>query len=147
MTLIEIKNQLITFFLKTDTFISPKDLKSIKVSKNQEFIKNELVSSVLDDMEKDGMIKKIIPNVASTEYSYSATNILPFSMLGQTIEIGSQTAELVAEIVNQYNESTGNKSEVVDKLNITEMDIQKLGIITAQLLNGLDGEPPQEKNE
>lgn len=147
MTLTEIKNQLITFFLKNDTFFSPKDLKSIKVSKNQEFIKNELVSSVLDQMEKDGMIKKITPNTVSTDYNYSATNILPFSMLGQTVEIGAQTAELISEIVNQYNESSGNKSEIVDKLNITEMDIQKLGIITAQLLNGLDGESQEEKDE
>jgi hypothetical protein len=137
MTLIEIRNQIFTHFLKSDTFALPNDLKKVKVGKNQEEFKQELVTQVLTDMQEDGLCGEI-SNPATGEIK-AFVMAGPLGQNGQDVSISNQTAELVAEIINQYLASQDQEG-VVDKLNINEGDIQNLAIITAQLLNGLDGD-------
>jgi len=139
MTLMEIKNQLLTFFLKNDTFVlaEESDLKKIKTNSHQETVKKDIISSVLDELAKDGLVVKVINDQQRT-VCYSL--IAPFASFSQNIEISAQTAELITEILNQYFQSKNQTDYIVDKLNINEFDIQQLAILTAQLLNNLDSD-------
>ena len=141
MTLIEVRNQIVTHYLKNDTFFIPEDLKKIKVGKNQDVHKEKIVVAVLQDLAKDDICREIVDAATKNAVAYIIT--VPFNQNGQQVDISPQTAELVAEIVNQYNQSLENDQDPTDKLNINEFDIQQLALITAQLLNNLD----QDKNE
>jgi hypothetical protein len=138
MTLIEVRNQIFTHFLKTDTFVFPDDLRKIKVGKNQESFKNELITSVLVDMQEDGLCNEISDQTTGVPKAFVMAG--PLGQNGQDVPISNKTAELIAEIINQYLASKGQEEGVVDKLNINEQDIQNLAIITAQVLNGLDND-------
>lgn len=135
MTLVEIQNQIVTQFMKADTFSIPVDLKYIKVSKNQESIKEDIVRTVCLNLCEKGLCEVII----SLDDKVSFVLTSPLGSEGQDIQISLYTAELLSQIINQYREALGQSEGFVDKLNITEVDIQNLCVICAQLLNNQDG--------
>lgn len=134
MTLVEIRNQLITQFLKSDT-LSLKYLTSkIKVSKNQEKIKENLIKSVLDDMVEDGFCNRI--NGAEDDFVYVSS--VPFGTHGQNVNISYSTAEIIATILEQYAASRKIDDLTVNKLELKESDLLNLCIVCAQLLESQD---------
>lgn len=144
MTLVEIKNQLFTHFLKSNTFSLSTDLKRIKVDKDQDDHKHDIILTVLRKMEQEGKVQ--IVNPLNLDKPIIAVLSNPWTYDVQQVLIGNQTAELVAEIINQYREASGITEGLVDKTQITEGDIQTLAIITAQMLNAQD-EDPEERED
>lgn len=143
MTIADIKNQLFSFFIKNDIFIIDSDLKKIKVTKTPDVLKKSIIIAALDSLEEEGVVSQLKDENKIIGYMSN----VPLSQLSQQIEIGSQTSELIGEIVNQFYASEGVKDIAVDKMHITEYDIQQLAIITAKLLNNLDAEDTENEDE
>lgn len=136
MTLLEIKNQLLTFFAQGDTFYIPKDSKSIKVGKNQEKHKEQILEEVLRVLTEEGFCSAI-KNKEGIVDSFIMN--IPMIQQGYDINISLITANLVGEIINQFANATGNKAMLTDKTSINESDIQNLCVICAQLADSQDG--------
>jgi ERCC4-type nuclease len=143
MTNTEIQNQLVGFFLKNDTFKIPEDYKKIKVSKNQEDIKEALVKNALNEL----VLTKFLHLIRKEDENKTVAYILnyPLGFEGQEVKISMQTAEALGELLNQYKEALNLKDQApTDKLNINDFDIQQLVVICAQLLNNQDTEKEDE---
>jgi len=142
MTLIEIRNQIFSFFIKKTTFSFSKDLHSINVAPEQIANKLDLVRTVFESMEADNILKIVKDEAGKPQL---VVLISPWNYDGQKITIGNQTAELIGEVVNQWREANGIKDGLVDKMSINEFDIQTLVAITADLLNGQDMDEDERK--
>lgn len=134
MTIIELQNQIHSHFLLNDTFVFPDDVKKIKVDKHQIQAKENIVLSVLKIFEE----AKMVLSSKIDDKTIHFTVYTPIGSDGQEVKISQVTAELVAEIVNQYRSANQISGGLVDKLNITDRDIQTLGIICTELMKSLD---------
>lgn len=134
MTIIEIQNQIHSVFLKTDTFVFPDDVKKITVDKHQISSREGLVQKVLSIFEEKKMLISYPGSDGKTNYTLFA----PLGSEGQEVAVSQSTAELLSEIVNQYRRANNIEGGMVDKLNISERDIQSVCLICTQLLNSMD---------
>lgn len=139
MNIIEIKNQLIAHFLKEDTFSFKSHLKGIKVSKNQEDFKFDLVFSVLFALEEAGLI---LGSGADDDQTLAFTLQAPLGSLDQQVIVSGFTANAVGDIINEYRTALGIKDGTCDKLALCDMDIQNLCHIIGQLTQGVDQRKP-----
>lgn len=133
MTLVEIKNQLVGHFLKEDTFSLKDHLKTIKVGKGQDKNKEGMVFGVLMKLEEEGLIMG-----SQNEENISFTLFRPLGSEGHQVMVSTGTANMIADIVNDYREAIGISGGVCDKLDITDLDLQNLCYINAQLMQGVD---------
>lgn len=136
MKLVEVQNQIFSFYLSNDTFFVEKDIKRVKVSDNQEKIKRELVIAVLEHMAQDGFCVRVSTGDVLTGDCYVLA--VPFGSEGQNIEISNNTAELIAEFLTQFMSANDIKDYAIDKFNIKEQDLQNLIAICTQLLSTQD---------
>lgn len=138
MNLIEIKNQLVTFFIKNDTFnlSEEKHLNKIKVNSTQESIKKHIIISACKDLVESGMIKEVFDNQTLVGFIL----VSPLNSYPQQIDISAVTGEMIANIINQYLDSQNIKEYRADALNINEGDINQIVMLTAELLNNLDSD-------
>jgi hypothetical protein len=141
MTLIEIRNQIFSFFIKNTTFSFSKDLSLIKVAPEQEDNKEDLLRIVFEGMETDNLLRIVKDEKGKIQLAVLNS---PWNYDGQKVVLGNQTAELIGEIINQWRDANEIRDGLVDKLNITEFDIQTLIGITADLLNGHAQEEEEE---
>lgn len=131
MNLVEVRNQLFSHFIENDTFLYPKDVSSIKVDDEQSKFAGKIVKRVLDTMVTDNVVDVV--EIDNSTLAYITT--LPLAADHQEVTISANTANLIAEVINQYQESAEATDYYADKFNITDSDMQAiLGILT-QLLN------------
>lgn len=134
MKLLEIRNQLVSHFMKVgDTFSLNDDLKSIRVDKKQEKYKRELVQCAFQLLEESKFVAKCVvgDNVIYGQECAVGEN-------GQTIEISSYTGETIARIINDYREALNIKEGAVDALAVNEDNLQMLIQILVSLLNNVE---------
>ena len=135
MTLTEIRNQLIGHLIKKDQFSLKDDCSSIKVSKDQIAIKNDLIKLTFKDLEKGGMVMK-------TNLDGEDLWILefPLGQQGQQVRLSFEAANAVADLLNQFKEVLGNgkNTQPTEVLNITEQDIIQMVMMCRQLLEKED---------
>lgn len=141
LTLIDIKNGLLTHFMGASTYTVEDDTESLfKVDPKEDGpdfaarIKDIVVVG-LDELAALGLIKR----VASGFYVLCA----PLMQVNQSVVISPLTAWMLADLVNHWVESTGERKEtgyVVNKLVITDRDVAALCHISQTLL-GAKTEP------
>lgn len=129
MTLLEIKNQVLIFFSKNNTFFA-QDFNKILLDPNQEDIREGLITQVLNDLVEEGYCREIL-DASGNVVAHSL--IMPQYMQFQQVEISNSTAALIGEIFEQYSKGT-KQSMHIDILNLKEEDIQNLCLIIAQLI-------------
>ncbi len=144
MTLIEIKNQLLGHFTQFDTFSIPKQYKTVKVGEEQEKHREQIVTLVLKQMAKDGLIEPV-ENKEGIIDTYVL--IYPVTHQRYDINVSLTTSNLIGEIINQFANSTGNKAMIADKSKIIEEDLQNLCIICAQLANTQDDDDDNSEDK
>ena len=126
MTLLEIKNLLISHFISSATFNIEDDLESIKLSddeKGGDFVnhKGEIVKFALKELEKAGLVAEVSPGIFVLQQ--------PLTNLPQSVVISPFTALMIADLVNQWMKISGEQKKtgyVVNKMQITNQDIVKL---------------------
>lgn len=131
MTLVDISNQIIENLVKSEKF-TRSDFDNIKIPKDIEDDRENLVLNALSALEDDGFIIKISSNL------WLLT--IPIGTNGQNVTIGLKCANAIASTINPYLESRGSEHRV-DKLNILEEDIIALIQIIGELLNDDPIEP------
>lgn len=146
MTLVDIKNSLLSHFLNSSTFNLETDLASVKVNRKEdgdEFVdsKIDVVRYALDDMVKLGLVAKVKESL----YVLSG----PLNQINQTVVIGPMTAMMVADMVNGWTNDTGEMKETgyaVNKLSVTDRDIAALcHICHVMLSNDMDDDESEEE--
>ncbi len=133
MTIISIRNQVLTILIKNGMFIMDSDVKAIKVPKQLIPIKPQLIEVAMDLLEKSLYVTKVV----TTDNTYW---VLQGDMASkeQSILLSPYTAEAIANIINQYREAMHIAGGECDKLNILEEDLQSLVIICGTLLNNVE---------
>ena len=131
MTLLEIRNQIVSCFIEKDTFVIPDDLKKIEVSDYQKSTKLELVQLALSEL-KEAKFCQAILSLDKEKAVYVLSE--PIYSGGQQVMISMPTANAVAETVNTYAESLSDERFICNKMAVTDRDIQFLCIIINNLL-------------
>lgn len=143
MTLVDIKNALLSHFLACPTFNVTEDLGIFKLNPKEvepNFIDNlaEIVTFGLEDLSKLGIVAKVKDGLYIL--------VQPLNQLNQTVVVSPVTSLMIADIVNGWTTNTGEQKEtgyVVNKLSITDRDLQALCSICHTLLS-FDDEPFEE---
>lgn len=138
MTLIDIKNALLSHFISYSVFDLKEDLRRIKTDPSDTGFTANLEAITLYGLQE--LVKiNIIAQVTTTAFVL----IQPVTQLSQTVVVDPFTALMLADLVNGWTETSGEQKEtgyVVNKLGITNKDIYALCQITATLLSS-DDEP------
>lgn len=142
MTLLDISDKLLQFFKENDVFTFSTDFKKIiPISTNLE-LDHSIVLISLNKLVEIKMISHLALT-PTDDYPRSLKRdswILerPLSHYNQTIELTPAATFAIAEVVN----SVGEKSVMVDALQIKERDILNLCQLAYNLLH-----PPEQKDQ
>lgn len=129
MTLAEVKNQILSHFIKVTVFTVPDDLIHVEVPSELTEFKEELVKAALIDLEQAGMTRRVsTPTRAAWVLTRSLTSFT------QQVTLGPLCAELAAELINNYRTANGVVNHVCDKTALNENDIMNLIDICHELL-------------
>ncbi len=147
MTIVDIRNQIISHFFTNDTFSLKFDISKIQVGENQEPCKETLIYQVFAGLQSQDAVT-IIQDVNDTIFVLNDS----FANSTQTLTISGVTANAVGEAINQYRDAVGIEDNACNKLSITEKDILNLCIICGDLLEAdfqelMDQEEGDEDDE
>jgi len=143
MTLANIRTQLLSHFLESDTFFS-KDLEKIKVNKELEDSKKSMVQEALKDLEANKIVKKL----TSSNLEDGDVWILESKLdaHGQQVYLSLPISSAISETINTFIEANKLGEEKSNPLNLSERDIGALLGIINELLEDSD-EENDEKEE
>ncbi len=131
MTLLDINNQLIEFFLQNEKFSINENLKGISVPEEYIEYTKQLIVSSLDSLVSTGVLVKLSDDIYILKQ--------PINNFTQSIIISPNIASAIADKCNMMTEDGDETSA----LNITEGDIVKLLIIIDTLLEETGAEPKE----
>jgi hypothetical protein len=147
MTLLSIKTQLLSHFLENDTF-QEGDFVKIKVAKNLEKFKNDLIRKSLKDLEDSKIVKSLVADAPTNEadVKFDAWILeLPLAAHGQQIYVSLPLAGAISETINTFMEANKLDAEKSNPLSLSERDIAVLLGIINELLEGQDDEEKDEE--
>ncbi len=136
-TILDIKNELFTFFAKNEKFILPDQLEEILPGSNEKVSDTEIVKAALEYFVTSGIVKKFVftelvgkgakaKNVEKSGYILEKK----LTEYDQTITISGQLAAFIAATNNSFKE----KDEILcNPLAIVPADIENLIILVGQL--------------
>lgn len=136
MTIVDVKNQLISHFL-TRTYFAPADYSTLKIAADLEEHRDSLIRAAFGELEKADMVKGLIEGDGTMSWILTR----PFSDFIQEVPISPQAAELVANTVNQFIAANDLDWPMVDKMDMEEADLIALVQVVRELLehNALQG--------
>ena len=141
MTILAVKNQLVTYFLSNDTFEFGKNQLDIEFDKPSIDFREDLTRLALAELEISGIVKKIT-HPAEREIWVL---VQPIHSFIQNVQVGPLVSSIIADTINHYNELQGIDMEC-NKTHIEEQDILRLiGII--QMLGDFAEEESDEEGE
>ena len=140
MTIVEIKNQIITHFGDKNSFNIETDGGKIELSEDLASFRADVIKAVMTDLEGVGMIKRI----ATTQDLWVLTQ--SFGSFSQNVTISAGVGEVIADQINWFREGNDITDDVCDKTNITESDLLMLCNIIVSILENGDEEPDYESN-
>lgn len=124
MTLLHVKNLLLSHFLNNDTFSVVNDLAliNLKDDDNEELAPfgAQLVREALKDFATQGIVRLIDP---ATELFIIAQ---PIASYPQQVTISPMCAEMLADSINAFAKGAGIKGVICNKLALQEQDIMSL---------------------
>ena len=132
MTVFDASVKVYEWFSKNDSFCESDFLKILTISETPEADRASVLAS-LETFEKAEMIKKI--NYKDNNYWILSK---AFSSMNQDLSITSNTAIIIAQLINQYCDMIESDSDRCDPSRITEKDIKNiLYILTEMTLDKL----------
>lgn len=147
MTLVDIKNALLSHFVSSSTFDVIQDTATFKIDPKEvgdDFVSNlpAIVTVALEDLVRLGILAR------AREGLYVL--VQPLTQINQTIVLSPFTALMLADMVNGWAEKTGEMKEtgyVVNKLAITDRDVNALCQICGILLSQNDELEEDDEDE
>jgi len=141
MTLLDIQNQIVSYFFEQDSISPSKIISRIEFSDDFENDdeKRSAINLVFEKLEKAGLVSKI----SADKFMLNAS----FESNVQTVEIYPETAIMLANFVNTYSEASNIEGEEVDILSINDSDIRNACHIGNLLLNVLSSKAQKDKDE
>jgi len=129
MTILSVKNQLITHFLSNDVFEFSKHWTQIELDKEVVGFREDLIRSACQELEDLKIIQKL-----KAEDSMKEIWILvkPINTMVQSVTVGPLVSTLLADIINSYNKIEKISAET-DKTNLQEGDLLRLVEIIGNL--------------
>lgn len=138
MTIVDIKNQLISHYFDNDSFDLAEDGPKLTLSDDLEAARPHVVTSVLDELEEMKMVKRI----KGTDVWLLTQS---FDSFNQTVVLSAAASEILADTINWFREENEIEADLVDKTKLTEHDIMNLVNICHVLLD--DGDEIDEDDE
>lgn len=134
MTILSVKNQLLTHFMQHDVFDFSKHSLEIKFDKEVAAFREQMVTAACEELEKLGLVRKM-----QDQDSLRIIWVLvqPLSAYQQQVIINPLTANMVALAVNHYNEIEQLDGRC-DMSKIDELDILRLVQIIGNLEEDLE---------
>lgn len=133
MTIVDIKNQLISHLFDNDSFDLAQDGPKLTLSDDLEPVRPEVIASVLGELEDMKMVKKV---------AFGARDVWlltqPFDSFSQTMVLSAAASEIIAETINSFRDANEIEADICDKTKISEADIINLVNICHVLLDGSD---------
>lgn len=126
MTLLDVRNQIVSHFCKNDTF-ALENFKDIKVDDKFENDKDDLIIAALDNLESMNLIRGVSENLWIL--------INPLNSAGQEVHLSMNVCNAIAETINAFMDANEIKEVKVDSLDIQERDIVELLSIIGEILN------------
>lgn len=143
MTIVEIKNQVLTHFFNNTIFSLSSDSQKIELDDDLKPLTEEVVRTVLVDLENLGLIKKVAS--AQKEIWILTQSLTAFN---QNVTITAATAEMISDTINSFREANEISGDISDKTKITEADIINLVNISHIMAETpLDDEEFEDDNE
>lgn len=143
MTIVEIKNQVLTHFFNNTIFSLSSDSQKIELDDDLKPLTEEVVRTVLVDLENLGLIKKVAS--AQKEIWILTQSLTAFN---QNVTITAATAEMISDTINSFREANEISGDISDKTKITEADIINLVNISHIMAETpLDDEESEDDNE
>jgi hypothetical protein len=142
MTIVEIKNQLISHFYEQTVFDMETDGPKINLPEELNGSRREVISTVLADLASRGMVIRVdSPDKSIWLLTQS------FDSFNQQIVIGAACAEAISETINDFRDANEIPGDLSDKTKITEADIMNLINIIYVLLDNEDQMLSEEEPE
>ena len=127
MTVFDASIKVYEWFSKNDSFCESDFIKILTISETPEADRASVLAS-LENFEKAEMIKKI----SYKDHNYWILS-KSFSTMNQDISITSNTAIIIAQLINQYCDALESDSDRCDPSNITEKDIKNILYILTEM--------------
>ncbi len=140
MTLLQVKNQLITLFFSQDSFEFKRDQLKVEFDKDSADFREPLLREALTDLEKLGIVKKMVVGEEPDLKRESWILAQPLFTFNQSVTVSSLAASVVADTINQIADIF-ELNLSCDKTQLTEQDLLKLCAIIDHLMDGEDDEP------
>lgn len=134
MTILQVKNQLISHFFSNDTFEFEKHQLMVEFEKDVASFRAEMLKAALTELEQVGVVKKMA--IEGREMWVLTQSMHSFN---QQVVISPICAELIANTVNAVNEIQNIDVEC-DKTKIDEQDLMRLVQIVEDMLEDDDDE-------
>lgn len=129
MTILTIKNQLLTHFMSHDTFDFSRHALELEFDKELAGFREQMVTAACEELEKMGLVKKMLANDSAKEIWVL---VQPLAAFQQQVIISPITANMVALTVNHHNEMDEIEGRC-DMTKIDEADILRLVQIVGDL--------------
>jgi hypothetical protein len=130
MTIVDIKNQIISHLFDNDSFDLEVDGPKLTLSDDLLSVRDEVITTVMGELEDMKMIRR----VASGEKDVWLLT-QPFDSFSQSIILGASTSEILADTINSFRDANDIDADVCDKTKISEHDILNLLNICHALLD------------
>lgn len=140
MTILTVKNQLVTHFLQHDTFDFSRHALDIEFDKEVVGFREEMVHAACVELEQLGLIKKV---VSDSREKQIWVLVQPLVAAQQSVVLGPLVSEIIGNVINHYNEIE-ELDERCDKTKISELDILRLVQIIQNYEDEDDGTIPPE---
>ncbi len=130
MTLLDIRNQIISCLLAKDTFSLEDDLAGVQMKLKDEGsndLSKDLVKTALAELEEIGMVRRI-----EDREMWILSG--PLNVGGQDVHISMELANGIAEVVNSFLKANGEENNLSDPLAIHSGDLQFLLKIIGDLM-------------
>ena len=132
MTLLDVQNQIVSHFSNSgSSFSLAANLAAIKVTKPFEEHKEKMVSAVMAELEKGGMVKELTAGV------WVLTS--PLGSNGQQVELSFALSNAIAEEIKAYADARELEWQV-DPLNLHEGNF----LMLLAIINDLRSDDPDD---
>jgi len=147
MTILHVINKLYTYFLENDIFDLEKNFQDIFQNSDQLDIDKALILKSLEELQRLEIIEKIKyfkENEEKDDFFWVLKS--PLNQKEQSLTIKPETAMLIAQCLNAFSQTTGNKELECNVLNIKNEDIQNVINIINIISQNTSSIPTEEEN-
>lgn len=142
MTIIEIKNQLISHFYDQQSFCMQDDGPKISLSEDLEKVREQVIETALQDLAAANLVRKI---QSADKSVWLLTQ--SFESFNQTVVLSAPAAEIIADMINDFREINDIPGDTCDKTRIVEADLMNLVNIIHVLLENDEAPADFEEDE